>query len=218
MKQVVKTNFDSVAFLYDGMAKLVFGNRLLEAQCHFLHQVKPYSQVLILGGGSGELLERLLRLQPACSVCYIDSSEKMIALSQKRVGQLNNVTFIQGTENSIPADRQFDVIITNFYLDLFTPESLTKVVETIKGHLKSTGIWLATDFANTSSIIDTVMLRVMYAFFRMVSKIEASRLPDWEGELRKYFREIESKSFRRGFIRSLVFRDGSLHQPVAAVS
>lgn len=203
-------NFDSVASFYDRLSKLVFGNTLLEAQCHFLNTIPPNSTVLILGGGSGELLQRLLDAQPLCRVYYVDASAKMISLTQKRVGDVTNVTFIRGTENDIPAAVRVDVVITNFYLDLFSELTLQRVVEKIKSHLKPEGIWLATDFVKTSRIADKLLLKLMYIFFRVTSGIEASRLPEWEKEMRKYFMETASKYFRGEFVRSVVYSVSAL--------
>lgn len=210
MNQSKNANFDSVARFYDRLAKLVFGNTLIDAQLHFLNRIPSNGEVLILGGGSGELLEHLLRVQPNCKVCYIDASEKMITLARNRVGSHEGITFIHGTEKSTPQALQVDVVITNFYLDLFTIESLRQVIRTIKAHMKPGGIWLVTDFVKTNRVLDNALLRAMYWFFKITTRIEASDLTDWRAVLRNHFAEPESKSFRKGFVRSSLFRQ---HHP-----
>ena len=202
-----KNNFDFIARAYDHLARLIFGKELMRAQCYFLDRVPPESDVLILGGGSGELLDNLIRQNPTCRIWYVEASIEMIELSKKRIEVVQKVFFIHGTENSIPEGQQFNVVITNFYLDLFNGESLIRVVQTVVPHLKDGAIWLVTDFVETGSIIHRILLRIMYRFFRVVSNIEASRLPDWSAELKKYVRESDSMASRNGFIRSMIFRN-----------
>src|SRR5258708_1136346 len=94
------------------------------AQQYFLGNIREHAKVLILGGGSGWLLANLLRLRQNCEVWYIDASEKMIALSRQKNKPEYRVHFIHGTELDIPLTIQFDVVITNFYFDLFTNHQL----------------------------------------------------------------------------------------------
>lgn len=199
-------NFDSVAPIYDTLSRVMFGNTLMEAQVYFLNNIPPDSKVLILGGGSGELLQSLLRVQPSCHVYYVDASVKMIQQSRRRVDDSDNVTFLHGTESDIPAGVCADVIITNFYLDLFDESSLQGVIKKVKVHAKQESLWLVTDFVNTDRLTDKVLLKLMYIFFRVTSGIEAKRLPGWEEEMNKNFTAIASKYFRRGFVRSVVFQ------------
>lgn len=205
MKGSKDVNFDAVALIYDRLSKWVFGNTLMEAQVYFLNCIAANSNVLILGGGSGELLQRLLSVQPSCYVCYVDASAKMIELTRRRVGDLNNVTFIHGTENDIPVDVHADVVITNFYFDLFSESSLQRVIEKVKSHTKPEAIWLATDFVKTDRLTDKVLLKLMYTFFRVTSGIEAKDLPEWEKEMGRNFTATTSKYFRGGFVRSVVY-------------
>jgi len=206
MKREQRANFDSVAAFYDRMARLVFGNTLLQAQLHYLGRIPGNGNVLILGGGSGELLEQLLRIKPTGRVCYIDSSASMISLSRARVDSNVQIDFIHGTEDSIPTDQQFDVIITNFYLDLFNDASLHRVIAKCKQHLKSSGLWLASDFVKPKRLADRILLKAMYLFFRVTTSIEAEDLPHWSEALGKEFSERESTYFRKGFVKSSIFQ------------
>src|SRR5688572_7103812 len=105
-----KNNFDLIANVYDQLARLIFGKELLKAQCYFLNKVSPDADVLILGGGSGELLNILIRQNPTCRIWYIDASFEMIASAKARIGITQRVIFVHGTEDSIPQDQRFDVV------------------------------------------------------------------------------------------------------------
>jgi hypothetical protein len=98
------------------------------------------------------------------------------------------------------------VVITNFYLDLFKNDSLSDVLQKIKNHLNPNAGWIAADFVNRSWT-HRLVLKTMYIFFKLVSKIEASELPDWRGRIESFgARKVESKSFYGNFIETAYFR------------
>lgn len=207
----IAKGFDRLASVYSGLTQLVFGKTLQRAQRHFLYSIQPHDHILILGGGSGDLLKSLLSHKPDITVDYIDISPNMIKLSKKKTKNPSTVNFITGTEQHIPA-RTYSVIITNFYLDLFSDITLQQVVQKIKGYVSTDTRWLATDFVNEKGW-HKVFLSCMYLFFRIITPIEASRLPDWQAGLQKAgMEEIKSKKFYRGFIKSSVYKCVSSRQ------
>lgn len=109
----------------------------------------------------------------------------MIELAKVAVKKDLRVNFIHGTEDSIPALVKFDAVITNFYLDLFTDIAICKAVRKIRQSLKPNAFWIATDFTSGIKWWQRVLLKVMYYFFRIVSKIKSSELPDWQREIDK---------------------------------
>ncbi len=167
--------------------------------------IQPGVSILILGGGSGELLSSLLQKHPAVSVDYIDLSPNMIELTKRKTGNPLSVNFITGTEQNIPS-HAYTVVITNFYLDLFSDKKLNEVIDIIKPRLADNVIWLATDFVSEKTW-HRIFLKVMYVFFKVVTGIEANSLPDWQSALSNArFREMKSKNFYGGFIKSSVYK------------
>src|SRR5688572_28861247 len=98
--------FNGLARRYDRLAKIIFGNSLLEAQTAYLNEISSNANVLILGGGTGKLLTRLLNVNKSCSIWYIEASSMMIELARQHAKKANRakVLFIHGTEDSIPGD------------------------------------------------------------------------------------------------------------------
>src|SRR5262245_56174420 len=131
-----QNNFDFIAKVYEHLARMIFGNELIKAQCHLLTKIPPNARVLILGGGTGEILDKLVQQNPGCRIWYIDASIEMLEAAKKRASVTENVLFIHGTQDAIPEGQQFDAVITNFYLDLFNGDSLTRVIQTIVLHLR----------------------------------------------------------------------------------
>jgi ubiquinone/menaquinone biosynthesis C-methylase UbiE len=200
-------NFDTVAPFYDRLSSLVFGRSIRYAQTIYLHKIPREAKVLIVGGGTGWILRELLMLNPKCQVWYVEASHKMMELAKGKAKNFRNqITFIHGTENSIPANITFDSVITPFYLDLFSKGNCALAIQKIRSSLHTHGIWIAIDFVNTTWW-HGVMLSFMYLFFRLTCSIEAMTLPNWRRIMSENgFLEIESKSFYRGFIKSVRFR------------
>jgi ubiquinone/menaquinone biosynthesis C-methylase UbiE len=202
----MKSNdFDKIAFVYDRLALLAFGKSIVDSQKIFFDRIPSEARILIMGGGSGRILQELFLANPKIKVCYIDASAKMISKAKDRIGNDKRIEFIVGTENDIP-DRSFDVIITNFYLDLFKEESLRLVVRKLRNVTRLNSLWIVTDFTD-KKLWHRVMLKAMYIFFGVTTGIEASKLPDWNDALQKIGgKKNDSKFFFRNFIEATMFQ------------
>ena len=198
-------NFDRIASAYDSLARLFFGQSIKSSQVSVLHLIPDGSTMLILGGGTGWILDELDRYTSNSRIWYVDQSAKMIALASSR-SRVRDISFIQGSINSIPRGQKFDVIITNYFLDLFPDLTLRNVLSVLSVSLKSGGLWLVTDFVNRQWW-HNIYLFIMYRFFRLAAGIEASKLPPWEEQIAGLgLVEIEKKFFYGGFIKSGVYK------------
>lgn len=198
----ITKGFDRLAPIYTGLSRIVFGKALENAQKYFLSSVHADDHVLILGGGSGEILKSLLNQQPHVAVDYIDISAKMIQLARRQTKSPSNVNFIIGTEQNIPG-RTYTVVVTNFYLDLFSDNTLPHVIQKIKRHLTPGAQWLATDFVSNKGW-HKILLWIMYRFFRSAAGIEACSLPYWEKFVEQAgLKESDSRVFYKGFIKAV---------------
>ena len=206
MKEQPQNGFDSIAAVYDLLARMVFGKSIVQAQTAFLDQVESRDKVLILGGGTGWLLKELLIVQPDCEVWYIESSSKMLEMAKRKCGNHSSVHFILGTHQSIPLIT-FDVVILNFFLDLFSPEALDELIERLKIASKVDGTWLVADFEDEGKWWQRILLNVMIVFFRITCGIDINGLPPWRSALASCgLRETAHLSFFRGFIRACSFK------------
>jgi tRNA (cmo5U34)-methyltransferase len=201
--------FNKIAGIYDSLTRVVFGKSLYNAQVFFLNTIPPNSNVLILGGGTGWLLEALLDINPSCRVWYVEASSSMISHAEKTIGkaQSNRVYFIHGTEADIPPGMMYDAVVTHFFLDLFSASSLNAVITTIQGRLKPDAVWLVSDFVYRDKRWQKILLRLMYLFFRLTCRIETVQLPPWEEMLARHgFDEAKSENFFGSFIRSVLLK------------
>ena len=78
----MKNNYNTIAGYYDFLSRTIFQRSIINAQVALLSYIKPNSTVLIVGGGTGWILEKI---EPAgLEITYVEISENMLALSRKR--------------------------------------------------------------------------------------------------------------------------------------
>jgi tRNA (cmo5U34)-methyltransferase len=197
-----KNNFDRIANFYDLLAFMIFGDRIRKSQTIYFNKIPKHAEILVIGGGSGWILNELFKVNPPKKITYIDASAKMIALSAKNINPIykDKVNFIVGTENEIKPGEQYDVIITCYFLDLFSQEKMEDVMATLYDSLKTNGIWIFSDFHknNPESFIKRSLLKIMYSFFRILCNVQAKKLPDID----KGFSKLNMTPLRSDFFYS----------------
>lgn len=206
----MKRGYDLIAPIYDKLAMLFIGTSLRKAQVHFLHLIPTHSNILIVGGGTGWILEEITKVhhQNLC-IDYVDVSAKMIALARKRNVGKNEVHFIQQSIIDFTSDKQYDVIITPFFFDNFKDETAQKIFSLLHQKLSETGLWLYTDFQvkNKNSYWQKAVLFMMYSFFRIAANIEAARLPDMVSQFQHHqYQLIKSELFLHHFIVTSAYK------------
>lgn len=200
----LSNNYDPVSWFYDWLSRVVFGSVLMDAQLIFLDNLPAEAHLLIAGGGTGQILEKISRKYPhGLTITYVELSGKMLALSRKRNVQNNRVTFIDGDISQIHFDDQFDAIITAFLFDNFGAALANKAFDNLDKSLRNGGLWLFTDFQNTRKLWHKLLLKSMYLYFRWLCKIDAKKLdPPDQLFAKANYRILEQETFYSGFIAS----------------
>ena len=194
-------NFNLIAPVYDALARLIFKDSLILAQKAFLDKISASDSVLILGGGSGEILEYI----PKCKkVTFLDKSKKMLSKAEKRTARKVSFVMVDFLIDSL--DGTFDVVICPFFLDCFNRSNLRLAVSKCKEILKDDGIFIVCDFQATHS--NKLLLIIMHLFFRLFTNLESSRLKNIHQEIVDFdFKEDESKFFHRNQVFSRLYRN-----------
>ncbi|EHQ26702.1 class I SAM-dependent methyltransferase [Mucilaginibacter paludis] len=198
------SNYDNSAIFYDRLSRLVFGDALVKAQIYLLRFVPPNSSVLIVGGGTGWILEELSAIHySGLQITYVEISSQMTALAKKRFTGINKVTYINEAIENTTLNTLYDVLITPFLLDNFTEDTLQKTFSHMHHQLKPKGLWLCADFQITGGLWQKVMLKTMYLLFKIVCRIETLKMPNIEAQFVKYrYRPLKSKTFYGDFMIS----------------
>jgi len=202
------SNYDNSAVFYDQLSRMIFGKALVRAQLYLLRQVPPNSSVLIVGGGTGWILEELSTIHySGLNITYVEISSRMTALAQKRNTGINQMTFINDAIENTSVNDSYDVIITPFLLDSFTEETLEKAFAHMHQQLKPKGLWLFTDFQLTGKLWQKLMLKSMYFFFRLLCGIETTSLPKIDHQFYKRgYKILFTKTFYGEFIVSTKYQ------------
>ena len=214
-------SFDRVAPYYDRLAQLMFGRSIQRAQLHFLDQVPPAARVLLVGGGTGWLLPYLLKKPEVARVTYLEASAVMLALAQRKAndpGALTAATvqWIHGDEQQLALGDRYDVVITNFVLDMYAGAALEQFMQRLLDHLHPDGYWLFTDFRLSDKRRHRWWQRpmrwAMYAFFHLVAGIAQQQLPPYHRHFTALGLHLtHEKTFYSDFIVSQVYRRGEQH-------
>ncbi|CAG5004972.1 2-methoxy-6-polyprenyl-1,4-benzoquinol methylase, mitochondrial [Dyadobacter sp. CECT 9275] len=209
-------NYDNIASTYDFLSQLVFGQALRNSQKVLLHHIPPCAKVLIVGGGTGWILEEITKIHTSgLDITYVEISEKMIALSRQKNAGSNVVKFVNVPVENFRAGQHYDIIFTAFLFDNFQVSRIQNVFRQLDRLLEPGGKWLFADFHidhYNGSLWKIVLLKTMLVFFKIVCGIEAEKLTD----MAPYFTGSgylvlqESYHFSR-FIKGLAY-----HKPVTA--
>ena len=203
-------NFNLVARPYDFISRLVFGNALVESQVRLLSIIPSKSKILVVGGGTGWILEEIAKVHPAgLEITYVEVSLAMLDLSRLRQYKQNHVTFIHKPIEEYQTDAIFDVIITPFFFDLFKENKVNFLFAHIDKKLINNGLWLYTDFIPPKYQIhlwQKILLKSMYWFFGFLSQVEARKLVNMDFYFEKNYTKISENWFYARFIRSNIYQ------------
>jgi ubiquinone/menaquinone biosynthesis C-methylase UbiE len=202
------SNYDNSASFYDGLSRAVFGTALVNAQAYFLPQIPVGAAVLIVGGGTGWILEEIAKVHlTGLNIVYVEISSKMMSLSRKRNIGANQVEFINRAIEEVEYPEHFDVIITPFLFDNYKQEDLPATLRHIHQMLKPDGIWLNTDFQLTGKWWQFAMLKSMLLFFKVLCGVQSWRLPDVGKEFERLgYTLIEIKLFFKDFVGTRIYK------------
>lgn len=172
-------NYDNAAWFYDSLSQLVFGKAIVNAQLYLLQYVSPRTNILIVGGGTGWILEELALLHPSgLKITYVEVSAKMMALSRKKNLGDNEVTFINFGIENVQLTMRFDVIITPFLFDNFKQITAERIFNQLHAALNIGGLWMYADFEPSGKWWHKPMVKTMHTFFKVLCGTEASKLPE----------------------------------------
>lgn len=215
MPQLPDSGFTRVAFFYDALKKLVYGHALEKAQLALLPLMPQQARVLVIGGGSGWVLEQLLSTGKQLDILYLDAAPAMLQRAEQKYTNYQQphgccVNFRLGTEQALLPQEQFEVILTPFLLDLFPPLRLHRLMARLSQTLAPNGLWLFADFwpiKQPAPWWQKALERAMYTFFGVMSGVKAQHFPKYGRHFQALgFQEIFSEPFYSGMVQAKAFR------------
>lgn len=178
-------SFDLLAPHYRWMELVLAGGKLQRCRTAFLDQVSPCRNALLLGEGNGRFLRECRRKLPRAQITCVDASARMLDSARRRVQRagLNpaEIEFVRADALGWSSRRrEFDLIVTHFFLDCFSPEQLEKVIGLAAATATPNALWLLSDFQIPPAGLPRRRAQaihwLMYTFFRIVTRLPARRL------------------------------------------
>ena len=194
-----------IAPIYDLLAQLIFGKRIERASKILVNWIGREKNILILGGGTGKVLEFF---DPSHQIHYLDISQKMIELAQKRKFSCH-VRFECEDFRSLNLENKYDAILCPFFLDVFAADELECVLEKLHQHSNPNTILLVADFdPRTSSSRNKIIMKAMLLFFYSLKAIPNHKYNNLFEliESQKKLRLLSTKSQQQGFIVSCKYK------------
>jgi ubiquinone/menaquinone biosynthesis C-methylase UbiE len=179
-----RMSFDRLAPHYRWMESVLAGGLLQRCRTRWLPEVRESRRALFVGEGNGRMLEACATGLPKCHFTVIDQSAEMLNRARhcwQQIGGKQNINFQRADLRQWQSNEAgFDLVITNFFLDCFSPEELQPVVANINAATLPQARWLVTDFsvppAGWRRIRARAVLALAYGFFRLATEISASRI------------------------------------------
>lgn len=204
-------NYDRTAGFYDLLSRIVFFRSQVKAQTAQLRFIPSGARVLIVGGGTGWILEEIAKVHPAgLHITYIEISGKMLARAKKRNTGANNIRFIHSAMETYADDDPYDVIQTGFLFDNFSRDRINQVFLQLHELLNPEGLWLFSDFnyhPESGKFWQRMLLKMMYFFFRHLASVEANKLINIDPLFNeKRYIAIDQHSYYGHFIKSIIFQ------------
>ena len=204
-------NYDSAAWFYDALSRLIFGNSIKNIQIALLAHIPANAKILIVGGGTGWILEEINKVHPTgLEITYVEISSKMLQLSKNRKLADNVIHFVNIPIERFKEETQFDIIFTAFLFDNFGPEKIKSNFLKLHQYLKPGGLWLFADFYignKGNRFWQKILLKAMLTFFQILCSVQAKTLisvaPLFE---KNKYKKINAYTQFQQFIKAVVYQ------------
>jgi len=209
--------YNRIAVFYDLAARIFFSNKINKSQVALLPFLPDFKCCLILGGGSGYFLQQILSQHKTARFVYVDLSDRMIEMAKNRIKrkfpeELHRIEFRCASVEDVK-NESFDLIVCNYFLDLFTDEEVDLLLERFYSEiLSSRGYVYFTDFAIPESRwimkkVTEALLKMLYFIFRIATSIRSTRLPNFPLLFKKNnFNVLHADSFSGGIMVSAIYK------------
>lgn len=178
-------SFDTLAPYYRSMELVTAGGILQRCRTAYLDAVTDCRHALLLGEGPGRFLTKLLQTNSQVTVVCVERSAGMIRAARQQLHRCGldaaRVQFVQQDALTWqPARTDFDLVVTNFFLDCFRSDELARLIPKITASATPAARWLLADFRLPEQGWQRwrarAVLGLMYRFFRLATGLSATQL------------------------------------------
>lgn len=197
----MRNDFNLIAKVYDVGVSAVFGKVVKQSYTYFLDRITSTDRVLIVGGGTGQILNHI---SPTCEIHYVDQSREMIQLAQQRRNE--NIMFFEIDFFDFKESHRYDWIVFPYFLDLFNEDEVTQIFKSAGSMLTKKGKFIVTDFALPKRVFQKTLLSIVIKVLRPLVKLQITQLSSIQAVLIKGgYQVLALKEWREGFIFSGIY-------------
>lgn len=204
-------NCDRIAGCYRWIEYLAFGRALERRRREYLDEVERARSILILGDGDGRFTAELVGRNQAGIIDSIELSPRMLALAKQRIGgepsRAARLHFWHADARTMTLPRDYDLIVSHFFLDCFTAQDLDSLIGRISVAARPQARWILSEFRLPDSGVwrfaGAALIKVMYWFFRIATGLKTKQVPDYRAVFALHgFRCLRHHSVLGGLLAS----------------
>jgi SAM-dependent methyltransferase len=209
----MSANFDPIARAYRWLEYASFGRSLERCRFYFLPRLPKAEHALVLGDGDGRFLQRLLAYNASVVVDAVDMSPAMLSLLMERCEGGRVTVHCADARTFVPPRSGYDRVATHFFLDCLTSDECAALAARLTPYLAPDADWVVSEFRVPRGVLRVpaaLLIRAMYACFRVMTGLEPQHLPAYEPALRAAGLEVaEEQIFLRGLLVAQIWRRAS---------
>lgn len=198
--------YNTVARFYDFTKRMVFGRTLDKAGVYYVNEWRELQNVLIIGGGTGQILHDL---SPHSNITYVEASSEMIRLARKRPVPCQ-VSFVHSDILDFQTDEKYDLVLLNFFLDLFTEDEITRQLKHIRPFIHPDTQIVITDFKpieEQDSRWKRLVLRSTLLFFAFTTGHRHKRVFNIRNAVKHAnYQQVKSKDCALGMVFASIWK------------
>ena len=181
-------SYKLISSYYDTIKHFVLANDPIAAETFFLKDLPKEKSLLVVACGTAEFLNHINTEYFDQIVC-LDANKGMISLAQKRIKSLKlkrHILFKESRFEDFQSDTKFDIIALPFVLDCLKQKDQVIFLNKANELLNDSGNLIITDFQYPERKWDLqrFFIVLMYAFFKLSTNIQSTRLPDYDSILK----------------------------------
>jgi len=209
-------NYDRVVPIYDFSKTLFFLGSIQHCQNHHLHLLKDAKTILIIGGGTGKIIEAIQEHCNFKALDYVDNSPNMIAYAEKHVQRhlpqlVEKINFHVADIFNYSSVTKYDAIVAPFVLDCFTNEQLSTLGDKLSVWSAPEGLLLFSDFhesgsSGSSRLLSRLITKSLYFMLNTICGLRVDKLPDFEHMFKNQpWILLDEHTFFLGMLKSSVY-------------
>jgi hypothetical protein len=182
-------DFDRLAHIYRWMEWFSFGPFLWRCRCTFLKMLRHSRAALVLGDGDGRFTAQLLHENHQITVDALDASGAMLSEMRRRArfSSVRLKTHLCDARTCLPIRRDYDLVITHFFLDCLTTVEVGRLATRLRNHATEDAVWVISEFAVPSGwygrAVGRPLIDLLYRAFGILTGLRIRRLPDHRSAL-----------------------------------